>query len=170
VANKEIQVKNAETPTVSPTATPTGNTATVYYTNSNFSSAYIHYKAGNGDWTTVPGVKMSASDRSDYTWMYTIDLGTSDNATVCFNNGSGNWDSRNGTNYTVKAGIYGVSNGQVYDLSQVITTPPVTPTITPTQDTDVYFDNTNAKWSNVYAYVWTDGVTAKVLDTTKSCR
>ena len=83
---------------------------------------------GNGGWTNVPGIKMSTSDRSDHTWMYTIDLGTNDTATVCFNNGSGNWDSKNGTNYTVKAGKYGISNEQVYELPQVTATPITTPT------------------------------------------
>lgn len=191
MARKTVRIKRATIPT----ATPTGDTATVYYKNNNFSNAYIHYKVGNGGWTNVPGIKMSTSDRSDHTWMYTIDLGTNDTATVCFNNGSGNWDSKNGTNYTVKAGKYGISNEQVYELPQVTatpittptvtptvtptttptitptvtptTTPTVTPTIAPTQETNVYFDNTNAKWNNVYAYVWTDGASADVLDTTK---
>lgn len=96
--------------------TPKGNTVTVYYKNSSFSNAYIHYKAGNGKWTTAPGVKMSASDRSGYKWMYTIDLGTSDNATVCFNNGNNSWDSQNGSNYKVYTGIYGIYNQKVYKL------------------------------------------------------
>lgn len=166
--NVLLQIKDAVTPTVSPTVTPTGNTVTVYYKNSSFSNAYIHYKAGNGEWTTVPGVNMSASNRSDYTWMYTIDLGTSDNATVCFNNRNGSWDSKNGANYTVKTGAYGVYNGQVYELSQVTPTPTITPTETPTTSptvtptttpveqsyVTVSYNNAVANWSDVYAYVW----------------
>ena len=51
----------------------TKNTITVYYSNGNWSQAYIHYKVNNV-WTTVPGVKMQSSDKSGYTWMYTIEL------------------------------------------------------------------------------------------------
>ena len=96
--------------------TSKGNTVTVYYKNSSFSNAYIHYKAGNGNWTNAPGVKMTASDRSGYTWMYTIDLGTNDNATVCFNNGNNSWDSNNGSNYKLGTGNYGVKNRSIVKL------------------------------------------------------
>ncbi|MCR5609838.1 MAG: hypothetical protein K6G26_12325 [Lachnospiraceae bacterium] len=43
----------------------------------------------------------------------TIDLGSAKQATVCFNNGSGSWDSKNGANYTVGTGDYKVVNGSV---------------------------------------------------------
>ena len=33
-------------------------------------------------------------------------------------------------------------------------------------DSFVYFDNSSANWNQVYAYIWTDGVKAKVLPTT----
>ncbi len=92
------------------------NTVKVYYKNSSWSKAYVHYKV-NGSWTSVPGVKMEASDRSDYTWMYTIDLGDTTSATLCFNNGSGSWDSRNGSNYTVGTGIYGISGNNTVKLN-----------------------------------------------------
>lgn len=88
------------------------NKVTVYY--SGYTQPYIHYQVGNGSWTDVPGVKMK-SDKSisGYTHSYTIDLGSADKATVCFNDGNGNWDSNNGSNYSVKAGTYGVKNGKV---------------------------------------------------------
>ena len=92
------------------------NTVKVYYKNSSWSKAYVHYKV-NGSWTSVPGVKMESSDRSGYTWMYTIDLGDTTSATLCFNNGSGSWDSKNGSNYTVGTGAYGVSSGNVVNLN-----------------------------------------------------
>ncbi len=91
----------------------TGNTMTVYYKNSSWSNAYIHYKV-NGTWTTVPGVKMKTSDNSGYTWMYTIDLGETTSAVVCFNNGSGSWDSKNGSNYTLSGEKVGVKSGSIY--------------------------------------------------------
>lgn len=106
------------------------NQATIYYNNDSFSTAYIHYQTGNGSWTTLPGVKMAAtSERSGYSWKYIIDLGDEENATLCFNNGSGSWDSNNNANYTVSAGTYGIKNGTITKLSSVIT-PTATPTAT----------------------------------------
>ncbi|MCR5608725.1 MAG: hypothetical protein K6G26_06645, partial [Lachnospiraceae bacterium] len=32
---------------------------------------------------------------------------------VCFNDGKGNWDSRNGQNYTFGVGTYYYSNGKI---------------------------------------------------------
>ncbi len=93
------------------------NTVTVYYKNSNYSSANIHYQVGNGSWTNVPGAAMEASDRSDYTWKYTIELGDSNTANVCFNENGNNWDSRNGQNYQVSAGKYAIVNGNVINLN-----------------------------------------------------
>ena len=60
---------------------------------------------------------MTSSNRNGYKWMYTIDLGTQSGAQVCFNNGNNWWDSRNGANYYVTAGTYGISNGNVTSLS-----------------------------------------------------
>ena len=93
------------------------NTVTVYYNNSSWSNANIHYCVNNGSWTNVPGVAMTSSNRGGYKWMYTIDLGTQSGAQVCFNNGNNWWDSRNGANYYVTAGTYGISNGNVTSLS-----------------------------------------------------
>lgn len=106
----------------------------IYYNNDSWSSAYIHYKTDNGSWTTVPGVEMEAvSEISGYKWKYVIDAGDAKGATVCFNNGSGSWDSRNGSNYYVTVGKAGIKNGNVADLKNEPTvTPAMTPTATPT--------------------------------------
>ena len=93
------------------------NIANVYY-STGWTTAYIHFKVGNGAWTSVPGIQMTASDKAGYTWMYTIDLDEAANATVCFNNGNGNWDSKNGSNYVVGEGDYAVKNGVVYKISE----------------------------------------------------
>ncbi len=92
------------------------NTVTIYYNNNSWTNANIHYQVDNGSWTNVPGVQMQASDREGYTWMYTIDLNDQNGANVCFNNGNNSWDSRNGSNYRVDAGIYAVENGNVIKL------------------------------------------------------
>ena len=110
-----------------------GNEAVIYYNNSSWSKANIHY-AVNGTWTTVPGKGMSATtEQSGYTWKYVVDLGDLNEATLCFNNGNGNWDSKNGSNYRVQAGTYGIKNGVVTKLLGAATpTPTSKPTATPT--------------------------------------
>lgn len=86
------------------------NTLTIYY--KGYDNPNIHYQVGNGAWTDVPGVTMVPSnDLSGYTHKYTIDLGSEQYANVCFNDGNGNWDSRNGFNYCFEAGVYTYQNG-----------------------------------------------------------
>lgn len=94
-----------------------GSSTVIYYDNSNWSSANIHYKVGNGEWTSVPGERMERSVLEGYKFKYTIELDEAENVTFCFNDGNGNWDSRYGTNYTAGAGIYGVKNGNVTEIT-----------------------------------------------------
>lgn len=95
------------------------NEAVVYYCNDSFTNAYIHYMVGDGEWTIVPGVEMEENTSSNgYTWRYVIDLDEADGATVCFNDGNGNWDSNNGSNYRLKAGAYGIKNGTMEELQE----------------------------------------------------
>ena len=170
------------TPTPSPvTPTPTvvvgTNKAVVYYQRSSSTSwtdAYVHYKV-NGTWTKSPGVKMDKIS-AGY-WMYTIDLGTATEATLCFNNGNGTWDNNSKANYTVEVGTSLVTNGTVTKMGDVTPTPTVTPTVTPTitpivtpsatpEYTDyvtIAFDNSVSEWDNVYAYVWNSTTDAKVF-------
>ncbi|MCR4802477.1 MAG: S8 family serine peptidase [Lachnospiraceae bacterium] len=177
-------VKPTATPTNVPTVVPTqepGNAVTIYYTKSNWSKAYIHYNV-NGVWTNVPGVSMTASDRSEYYWMYTIDLGNTTSMKACFNNGNGSWDNNNSKNYTFTAGVYGITNGNVAVLSNTATptvkptatatvkptntpteAPTATPTVTPTQTPDgntvtVYYKRAaNSNWNDAYAHYKVDG-------------
>lgn len=108
------------------------NNAIVYYGNSSWNSAYIHYRIGTGEWTTAPGVIMeSSSEQSGYTWKFVIELGEETSATVCFNDGNNSWDSKNGTNYTVNVGTYGVKNSTVTKLTPIVTPMPIV-TVTPT--------------------------------------
>ncbi len=101
-------------PTVAPTATPVittteepeTNKLVVYYQRyqvTSWKNAYVHYKV-NGKWTTSPGVKMTKI--SDGYWKIEIDLGTTESAILCFNNGGGSWDSNGGKNYTLQKGTY----------------------------------------------------------------
>jgi len=92
------------------------NVVTIYY--KGYSTPYIHYQVGNGSWTDAPGYKMTATnEKTGYTHKYTIDLGTSTYANVCFNNGNGSWDSRNGQNYHFEKGTYTFSNGNMTKIA-----------------------------------------------------
>ena len=114
--------------TKEPTATPvvtevpvTKEIAIYYYTG--WKTPYIHYKVGNGSWTKAPGVKMEAtSEKSGYRFKYVIPVKDSTTSvTVCFNNGSNSWDSKDGNNYTcnLKNGTaFGVKNGTVTSLAK----------------------------------------------------
>ena len=90
--------------------TPTASQTVIYY--KGYSTPYIHYQVGSGSWTNAPGYAMTAtSEKSGYTHKYTIELGSQSYANVCFNDGKGNWDSRNGANYRFEKGTYTYSNG-----------------------------------------------------------
>ena len=95
----------------------TTNEITIYY--KGYDNPYIHYKIGNGSWTSVPGVAMTAtSEKSGYTHKITIDLGDETNITACFNNGNGSWDSNSGNNYYFSGvGTYTYSSGNINKIS-----------------------------------------------------
>ncbi len=95
------------------------NTVTIYY--KGYSTPNIHYQVGNGSWTAVPGVAMEAANEvSGCTHKYTIDLGDAAYANVCFNDGHGNWDSRNGANYYFTSGVYKFENGNITSLNDTL--------------------------------------------------
>lgn len=101
------------TATPNPTKTPvvtstpvTSNKLVLTYKRSSSTSwknAYIHYKL-NGVWTTSPGTKMTK--KSNGVWEITIDMGKAKDIVVCFNNGSGSWDSNGSKNYSLTNGTY----------------------------------------------------------------
>jgi chitodextrinase len=82
--------------------TSTGNTATVYY-KKGFTAPYIHFRPAGGTWTTAPGVAMPDAEVTGYA-KYTVNLGSATQLEAAFNNGSGTWDSNNGSNYFFPTG------------------------------------------------------------------
>lgn len=95
----------------SSTGQVTKNQVTIFY-YTGWNVAYMHYKIGNGSWTTAPGVQME--NASNGYKKITIDLGSSSSLTACFNNGNGDWDSRNQANYTfTSSGTYTVRDGSI---------------------------------------------------------
>lgn len=90
------------------------NNITIYYKTTN-STEYIHYKIGNGSWTTAPGVAMSSSSYSGYKSI-TINVGSASTLTACFNDGNGNWDNNNSNDYSFNvssAKEFTVENGAI---------------------------------------------------------
>ena len=95
------------------------NKTTIFY--KGYSNAYIHYKVGNGAWTSAPGVKMDTSNELEgYTHKIVIDLNDADSLIACFNNGSGSWDSNNGKDYTFKSGTYTFSSGTIKEIEEPV--------------------------------------------------
>ena len=92
------------------------NNITIYYIG--FDNPNIHYQVGNRNWTDVPGIPMeSTSEMQGFSHVYTIELGDSNYANVCFNDGHGNWDSRYGQNYYFEKGCYTYSNGTITKIN-----------------------------------------------------
>ena len=153
-------VKPTTTPIVKPTVTPTvvpgKNQVTVYYKrseNTSWTDAYMHYKVNNGAWTVAPGVKMTKI--SGGYWSYTINLGNETRATLCFNNGSGSWDSNNSANYTVGKGTWLVTSGSGATQMEATTAPTSTPTVTPANKNTVvvyYNRGTGTSWTDAYVH------------------
>ena len=108
----EPEATEVPTATIEPEATDEpDNIVTIYY-YSGWEQCNIHYKLGNNSWTDVPGVAMSRYDSSYY--VKQIELDSTNQIIVCFNNNNNSWDSKNGANYTISgAGNFIVKNGNV---------------------------------------------------------
>lgn len=176
--------------TATPTVEPISNMLTLYYKKTSWSQVYCHYKV-NGVWTKVPGVAMDATtEQSGYQWKIVLDLGDTTEATVCFTNGSGSWDSNSGKNYTIPAGTYGVKDKVISKLTPVTpattapattapvtttpattapattapaTTAPVTatPDIAKNQVVVYYTRSASTSWTNAYIHYKVNGVWTK---------
>ena len=98
---------------------------TIYYSNSSYKDANIHYRVGNGTWTAVPGIKMSVNnEQSGYTWKYVVNLGKESGLTICFNNGNNVWDNNGSKDYTISgAGCYGIKDGKITKLEEIVVEP-----------------------------------------------
>ena len=144
IVNSVVNAVSTSTPeaTIEPTVEPT-NEVTVYYANSSWTKAYVHYKV-DGKWTTTPGKQMEeTTEVSGYTWKYTIDLGSTDSVTLMFTDGEGTWDKNSdGNKYVLSTGIYGIKD---YTVSSV----------TEENTTTVYY--ANSSWSKAYVHYKVDG-------------
>ena len=88
----------------------------IYYKNNNYSSAYIHFRINNGNWTTVPGKEMNKSTSKDGYFEYIVDMSEypeKSKVEACFNNGKNSWDNNNGSNYLFDKGSNTLENGKI---------------------------------------------------------
>ena len=107
--------------------TNSGNSATVYYYNKDFATPYIHFRAGSGTWTTVPGYVMASSEVAGYA-KYTVNLGAATQLECVFNDGKGAWDNNKGNNYLLPMGTSTVKDGAITSGAPTLdTTPPSIP-------------------------------------------
>ncbi|MCM3127099.1 MULTISPECIES: carbohydrate binding domain-containing protein [unclassified Paenibacillus] len=77
---------------------------TIYYKH-GFSTPYIHYRPVGGNWTSVPGVRMQASEVPGYSKL-SINIGSASQLEACFTDGNGAWDSNNQSNYFFDTGTW----------------------------------------------------------------
>ncbi|KFE62306.1 carbohydrate binding domain-containing protein [Hyalangium minutum] len=106
--------------------TGAGNASTVYY-KKGFTTPYLHYRPAGGTWTTAPGVAMPDSEVAGYA-KYTVNLGAATQLEADFNNGSGTWDSNNGSNYFFATGTSTFNAGTITSGAPVVdTTAPSAP-------------------------------------------
>ncbi|WP_166982566.1 fibronectin type III domain-containing protein [Paramicrobacterium fandaimingii] len=109
---------------------PVGEDMTVFYkADKDWDAYYAHYRVGEGDWTTVPGIPMEQACDGWYT--LTIDSGAT-GTTFAFNNGAGQWDSNGSKNYVVSGNVVAVASGSVSG-----TAPCDLPATTPTTPANV---------------------------------
>ncbi|CAH1208864.1 hypothetical protein PAECIP111893_02921 [Paenibacillus plantiphilus] len=90
---------------------PMTATVTIYYKH-GFSTPYIHWRPEGGTWTTAPGDAMTISEVPGYSKI-TLAVGSAARAEVCFNNGSGTWDSNGGSNYFFNTGTSTFDSGTI---------------------------------------------------------
>lgn len=120
----------ASSPSPTPSGTPGGATAEVYYrlTTRGWSAANIHYRPTGGAWTTVPGTAMEVACAG---WARKVlDLGSAGGLTAAFNNGAGQWDNNNGADYAIGTGRSTVSGGVVTPAAADPCGPPAPPDTT----------------------------------------
>ncbi|PFG29411.1 carbohydrate binding domain-containing protein [Paramicrobacterium agarici] len=108
---------------------PTGDMTLFYSADAGWDAYYAHYRVGDGEWTTVPGVAMEQA--CDGWYSVTVADGAS-GTTFAFNNGAGTWDNNGKQDYRVSGSVVTVASGQVSG-----TAPCDLPSTAPTTPTDV---------------------------------
>ncbi|WP_437583838.1 carbohydrate binding domain-containing protein [Paramicrobacterium sp. CJ85] len=123
--------------------TPSEATIDVFYrANDQWKDYYVHYRVGEGAWTTPPGEKMQ--ERCDGWYAATISLGKTDSATAAFNDGNGSWDNNGKKDYSLTAGVQAIADGEIS------TTNPCT--AVPEDEDMTVFYKADRGWETYYAH------------------
>lgn len=131
--------------------TAAGNNVTIYY-KQGYSTPYIHYRPAGGTWTTAPGVPIPASEYTGYNKI-TINIGTATQLEACFNNGSGTWDSNNGSNY-----LFGVGTWTYTPTGSIVSGKPNVDTTAPSVPQGVTATSSSASSATIIWTASTDNV------------
>jgi spore coat protein H len=126
-------------------ANVTFNEVKLYYKNSSFSKANIHYKVDNGQWTKAPGRAMTPTGFPGF-FEISIPLNGAAGLTAVFNNGANIWDNNKGKDYRFSQGIYTVENGSVR-LGLPVQVKDITPPTSPEGLVASEISSTSAKLS-----------------------
>ena len=147
------------------------NQITIYY-KKGFATPYIHYSAGGGAWTAVPGKALVASEYFGYSKI-TIGIGEATSITAAFNNGGSSWDSDNMKNYTFGIGTWTFTPSTTGGAGKIVSGIPTDLIVAPGVPTGVVFSNTGGSakvtWKSVAKAIgykiYVDGkLTATLLD------
>jgi hypothetical protein len=146
--------------------------ATIYYRNTSWSKACLHYRIDAGTWTTAPGVTMSSVGNS---WFAsTVDVSSGDAVEFVPNNCSGTWDNNGGKNYKVPAGIWSVNTGVVIegqpevDVNQlpVAVITPASQTVAAGTVVTLSGAGSSDSDGSIAAYSWSTGATTPTISLT----
>lgn len=156
-------------------ATPLSDVTTVYFDNSvtGWSEAYAYVWSDNVSAKAISGTKVATN-------VYKFSI-PAQYTKILFKNTSGTsgWDKQTADLNipTADGQIFVPSSSsnktggswKLYSPETAIptVTPTIKPTGTPPADVTLYYNNTKTSWSNVYAYVWSSGISAKVYSATK---
>ena len=150
---------------------------TVYYRNTAWTSANIHYTTNGTSWTVSPGLKLT--DTGNGYWVGVIETGGNGLVKAAFTDNGTRWDNNTSKNYTVPVGIWTINNGVmsqgspffvvnatpsptstpigsatptplVTPVPSITPVPTVTPTASPSNTVKIFYRNNAWTQSNIH--------------------
>lgn len=144
--------------------------STIYYKNSSWTQACLHYRVDTGTWTTAPGVSMTSLGNGWFS--YSVNMGVGSQVEFDTNNCSGTWDNNGGKNYLAYAGSWSLNQGTVISGAPDVNTPPVaviTPasqTVRPGTQVTLSGSSSTDTDGKIVSYLWSTGATTPTITLT----